>query len=53
MFLITEFMERGCQRLYSDDPLSINEKEFLRISIKLVVKGFTESLLSTVRHLIY
>ena len=36
---------------YSDDPLSINEKEFLEnFNKQLLFIGFTESLLSTVRH---
>ena len=35
---------------YSDDPLSINEEEFLeKFNKQLAFKGFTESLLSTVR----
>ena len=36
---------------YSDDPLSINEEEFLmHFKHQLLFKGFTESLLSTVRN---
>ena len=36
---------------YSDDPLSINEEEFLyNFNKQLAFKGFTESLLSTVRN---
>ena len=36
---------------YSEDPLSINEEEFLsNFNKQLAFKGFTESLLSTVRH---
>tara|TARA_B100000809_G_scaffold265558_1_gene324783 strand:+ start:2083 stop:3039 length:957 start_codon:yes stop_codon:yes gene_type:complete len=36
---------------FSDDPLSINEEEFLlNFNSQLLFKGFTESLLSTVRN---
>ena len=42
---------RMSETTYSDDPLSINEEEFLEnFNSQLVFKGFTESLLSTVRH---
>ena len=42
---------RMSETSYSDDPLSINEKEFLEnLNKQLLFKGFTESLLSTVRH---
>ncbi len=42
---------RMSETSYSDDPLSINEDEFLEnFNKQLVFKGFTESLLSTVRH---
>ena len=42
---------RMSETSYSDDPLSINEKEFLvNFNKQLAFKGFTESLLSTVRH---
>ncbi|MFL2701980.1 MAG: alpha/beta hydrolase [Gammaproteobacteria bacterium] len=42
---------RMSETAYSDDPLSINEEEFLEnFNKQLVFKGFTESLLSTVRH---
>ena len=42
---------RMSETSYSDDPLSINEEEFLEnFNKQLMFKGFTESLLSTVRH---
>ena len=42
---------RMSETTYSEDPLSINEDEFLEnFNKQLVFKGFTESLLSTVRH---
>tara|TARA_B100001173_G_C16007959_1_gene556427 strand:+ start:37 stop:993 length:957 start_codon:yes stop_codon:yes gene_type:complete len=42
---------RMSETIHSDDPLSINEEEFLEnFNKQLVFKGFTESLLSTVRH---
>ena len=41
---------RMSETSYSDDPLSINEDEFLEnFNKQLIFKGFTESLLSTVR----
>jgi len=41
---------RMSETSHSDDPLSINEEEFLyNFNKQLVFKGFTESLLSTVR----
>ena len=41
---------RMSETVYSDDPLSINEEEFLsNFKKQLVFKGFPESLLSTVR----
>ena len=41
---------RMSETSYSDDPLSINEEEFLeKFNKQLAFKGFTESLLSTVR----
>jgi len=41
---------RMSETIYSDDPLSINEEEFLsNFQKQLVFKGFPESLLSTVR----
>ena len=42
---------RMSETAYSEDPLSINEEEFLsNFNKQLAFKGFTESLLSTVRH---
>tara|TARA_B100001029_G_scaffold35701_1_gene27193 strand:+ start:3646 stop:4602 length:957 start_codon:yes stop_codon:yes gene_type:complete len=42
---------RMSETAYSEDPLSINEEEFLsNFNRQLAFKGFTESLLSTVRH---
>ena len=42
---------RMSETSHSDDPLSINEGEFLdNFNKQLAFKGFTESLLSTVRH---
>ena len=42
---------RMSETSYSDDPLSINEEEFLyNFNKQLAFKGFTESLLSTVRN---
>ena len=43
---------RMSETVGSDDPLSINEEEFLaNFNNQLLYKGFTESLLSTVRKL--
>ena len=42
---------RMSETAYSEDPLSINEEEFLsNFNRQLAFKGFTKSLLSTVRH---